>query len=120
MTDPFGDPVRPRTLWAALLMGPLIGTTYFMVVYLAAEAACGEIEGFGTTALRIVLYAATAAAAGTLVVAGVLTRRVDAEALDPEERVTRRFLGSTGLTLVGMFLFFVLLVGAPVIGSSLC
>lgn len=128
MTAPSRDPLRPRTLWAALLAGPIIGTSYFFVVYLAAEAACARgIEGFGTTALGILLFVATAATVGSLVVASAYTRRVthppgtqSAGPGDAEEQATRRFLGSTGLMLTALFLFFVLLVAAPAIGSSLC
>ncbi|MBW3668499.1 MAG: hypothetical protein KY443_04725 [Actinobacteria bacterium] len=115
------DSVRPRTLWAAIVLAPIVGSTYFMVVYLVAEAACAPaVGGLSEAFLRAVAYGATAASIvallGGAAYAWVLRRKrqgADAQAMPP-------FLGAVGLMLAGLFLFLVLLVAAPVVGSTLC
>jgi hypothetical protein len=120
-------------LWGMILAAPLIGYSYFWVVYLLAEAECADdLSLFGTTTLRVVIVVSTLAAVAATV---VLARSADrlwrgpgrAAAADVAEDnlvaradEDRRFVGSIALITSGLFVLFVLMVGAPVIGSSLC
>lgn len=103
-----------RTISLALVAAPLVGITHFMLVYLAAEAACAPaVEGFGTGLLRVAIYATTAVGLATVLAVAVALARV-------ARRPAGRFLGVTGLLLCGLFLAFVLFVTGPAVGSSLC
>ena len=121
-------PARARPVWARFLAGPLIGTAYFWVVYLAAEAACADgLHLLGTSGLRAIILASTAAAVGAAVAsarAANRLRRDGARTGDDDgseaDRDNRRFMGATGLVLLGLFAFFVALLAAPVVGSTLC
>lgn len=61
-------------VWAALLAGPVIWISHFMVVYLAAEAACvaddGGIDFVGEHGLVVGIVAATAVAVAAVVAIG--------------------------------------------------
>ena len=116
-------PSRLGSTWALLLAGPVIGTTYFFVVYLLAEASCStSVSLFSTAALRAVIVAG---AVGTLAVFGayaVRARRLwtaTGPAADQPEQ-NRRFMVLTGLMLLGLFAMFVLFLAAPAVGTSLC
>lgn len=129
-------PARARPVWARFLAGPLIGTAYFWVVYLAAEAACADgLHLLGTSALRAVIVASTAAAVAAAVASARAANRLRRDGAKTGEddgartgdddgseadRDNRRFMGATGLVLLGLFAFFVALLAAPVVGSTLC
>jgi hypothetical protein len=122
--------------WAVLLAGPVVGITYFWIVYLLAEASCANgVELLGTSSLRATLLAITAAA---LVVLGWYAWRarrlwrteeephptgsggIGAGAGADDRRENRRFLLVTGVTLLAMFALFALFLAAPLVGGSLC
>lgn len=119
-------PLRSRLIspWAVLLAGPVIGTTYFFVVYLLAEASCADgLDLLSTTALRVVIVAGAAASVGAFVAYAVRARQLGATSHDPpadEHTQNQRFMVTTGLMLLGLFVLFVLFLAAPAIGSSLC
>jgi hypothetical protein len=87
-TSPTGTPFavdvsqdRPaRVIWAALLAGPVILMTHFMVVYLVAEAGCTG-DGHGLDALDppapevVTVVATSVAAVACLIVAAWNFRR---------------------------------------------
>ena len=99
-----------------LLAGPVVGMAYFWLVYLVAEVACAEeLELVGTTALGVVIAAATAAGAALLLLYGWRARQ-----LVTGEDENERFMATTGLIVLGLFVLFVLFLAAPAIGSSLC
>lgn len=114
---------RLGSTWALLLAGPVIATTYFLVVYLLAEATCSTgVSLFSTGALRAVIVAG---AVGTLAVFGayaVRARRLwtvsGPTARQPEQN--ERFMLLVGLLLLGLFTMFVLFLAAPALGTSLC
>jgi hypothetical protein len=117
---------RLGTPWAVLLAGPVVGMTYFWVVYLLAEASCsGDLELLGTATLRTTVLAVTAGAIAVYLGYAWRARRlwVDrgtaADEAD-DERQNRRFLLVTGSMLLGMFGLFALFVAAPVVSGSLC
>lgn len=115
------DSVRPRTLWAAIVLAPIVGTTYFMVVYLVAEAACAPaIGGLGEAFLRALAYGTTAASIVVLLGGAAYAWTLRRARHDGDTHAMRPFLGAVGLMLAGLFLFLVLLVAAPVVGSTLC
>jgi hypothetical protein len=102
--------------WAVLLAGPVVGMTYFWLVYLVAEVACAEdLELVSTTALGIVIAAATAAGAALLLLYAWRARQ-----LVTGDDENQRFMATTGLLVLGLFVLFVLFLVAPAIGSSLC
>ena len=113
--------IRPRMppTWAIVLAGPVIGTVYFWVIYLLAEAGCSEeLELVDETVLRLVVLAGGVASAVLLTAfawrAGRLRRTTDTT------DDTERFMATTGLTLLGLFLLFIAFLALPVIGMSLC
>jgi hypothetical protein len=115
--------VRPRMppTWAIVLAGPVIGTVYFWVIYLLAEAGCAEeLELVDETVLRLVVLAGGVASAVLLTAfawrAGRLRRASSANSTDD----TERFMATTGLMLLGLFLLFIAFLAVPVIGMSLC
>ena len=123
--------VRPRVpaRWAVLLAGPVVGTVYFWLVYLLAEAGCSEdLELISETTLRIVVLAGAAATIGVLTFAawraGQAWRAAGPDLAGDETTGARaeneRFMATTALTLLGLFLLFALFLAAPVIGVSLC
>ena len=123
--DPLIAPtkVRPRMppTWAIVLAGPVIGTVYFWVIYLLAEAGCAEeLELVDETVLRLVVLAGGVASAVLLTAfawrAGRLRRTASANTTDD----TERFMATTGLMLLGLFLLFIAFLAVPVIGMSLC
>ncbi|MGH9271660.1 MAG: hypothetical protein ACRDZ2_10355 [Ilumatobacteraceae bacterium] len=126
---------RLASPWAVILAGPVLGMTYFWVVYLLAEATCApELELISTGALRTVILATTAATVAVL--AGYALRArwlwssdggrhvgsgdVGSGSGADDRRQNRRFLLVTGLMLLAMFALFALFLAAPVVGSSLC
>ena len=126
-------PVRSRlaSTWALLLAGPVVGTVYFLVIYLTGEVTCADgLDLTSTATLRIVILAGAVASIVVFVLYAVLARRLwstpdrprgdgDATATGPE-RENRRFMVTTGLLLLGLFTLFVLFLAAPAIGTSLC
>lgn len=107
-----------RRVWLIFLAPPVLAMTYFGVIYIASEAACASvIDGFDRDLLRVVLWVSTALAvaafAGALVLANRLRRR-------NAESATTSFMGVTALVLAALFGFFVVLLAAPIVGSSLC
>lgn len=107
-----------RVLWSLFLGAPITGMTYFMVVYLAAEAACARgTPGFSSWALGVVIVVATVTAVGALLTAVVWAARLRSSA---ESADTADFVGGTALMLVGLFGLFVFVVAAPAVGASLC
>jgi hypothetical protein len=121
--------------WAVILAGPVVGLTYFWLVYLLAEASCArDVEWLGTATLRAAILAATAASIAVLAWYAWRARRLWNSA-DPHEvgaggvgdgvgtedrRQNRRFLLVTGLMLLAMFALFALFMAAPVVSGSLC
>jgi cytochrome b561 len=119
-------PLRSRLIstWAVLLAGPVVGTIYFFVVYLLAEVSCADgLDLVGTTTLRVVILVGAAASVGVFVVYAVRARQLwetsDDQPSD-QQRQNQRFMVTTGLMLLGLFVLFVLFLAAPAIGSSLC
>ena len=121
--------------WAVLLAGPVVGMTYFWVVYLLAEASCsGDLELLGTATLRTTVLAVTAGAIALFVAYAWRARRlwvapgsadvgaggIGAGDGADDRRQNRRFLLVTGSMLLGMFGLFALFIAAPVVGGSLC
>ena len=124
--DPLVAPtkVRPRVppTWSIVLAGPVIGTIYFWVIYLLAEAGCAEeLELVDETVLRLVVLAGGVASAVLLTAfawrAARLRRTASSASGDDD---SERFMATTGLMLLGLFLLFVAFLAVPVIGMSLC
>jgi hypothetical protein len=102
--------------WAVLLAGPVVGMTYFWLVYLVAEAACADdLDLVSSTALGTVIAAATAAGAATLLLYAWRARQLVSGGDE-----NQRFMATTGLMVLGLFVLFVLFLVAPAIGSALC
>lgn len=102
--------------WAALLAGPIVGMAYFWLVYLVAEVACAEdLALVSSTGLGILIAAATAAGAAVLLLYAWRARQ-----LVTADDENQRFMATTALMVIGLFVLFVLFVVAPAIGSSLC
>lgn len=135
--DPLIAPtkVRPRVppTWAIVLAGPVIGTVYFWVIYLLAEAGCAEeLELVDETVLRLVVLAGGVASAVLLTAfawrAGRVRRSVpvDRSAETTAETTadivddSERFMATTGLMLLGLFMLFTAFLAVPVIGMTLC
>lgn len=121
--------------WAVLLAGPVVGMTYFWLVYLLAEASCSEeLTLLGTATLRTTVLASTAGAVAVLAAYAWRARRlwsssgtadvgaggVGAGDGADDRRQNRRFLLVTGSMLLGMFAVFALFMVAPVVSGSLC
>jgi hypothetical protein len=109
--------------WALVLAGPVIGTAYFLVVYLLAEAGCAEhLDVLGAAALRAVIVGAAAAAIVLFGVYAMRARRLwsDAAGGDTQREQNARFMVATGVLLLGLFVLFVLFLAAPAVGTSLC
>jgi cytochrome b561 len=119
-------PLRSRLIssWAVLLAGPIVGTIYFFVVYLLAEVSCAdELDLVSATTLRAVILSGAAASVGVFVAYAVRARQLWATSNDQpsdQQRQNQRFMVTTALMLLGMFVLFVLFLAAPAIGSSLC
>lgn len=114
---------RFGSTWALLLAGPVIGTTYFFLVYLLAEATCANgVKLLSQTALRVVIVAAAAGSVAVFVAYALRARRLWSDASDNggQRGENQRFMVTTGLMLLGLFVLFVLFLAAPAIGSSLC
>lgn len=122
---------RNRRSWTLFLAGPVVGYTYFWVVYLLAEASCAEQLGrdrFTTSALRALILVAAVTSVAVLVVAARRARASSRAARDlsapdtvtAERDSNRRFMAGTGLILMGMFAVFVAMIAAPVIWVTLC
>jgi hypothetical protein len=124
--DPLVAPtkVRPRVppLWAVVLAGPVIGTVYFWLIYLLAEAGCAEeLELVDETVLRLVVLAGGVASVVLLTAfawRAAHMRRDAASGGSGDD--SERFMATTGLMLLGLFLLFVAFLALPVIGMSLC
>ncbi|MGI9052636.1 MAG: hypothetical protein ACR2HQ_08320 [Ilumatobacteraceae bacterium] len=123
-----GLPRRLGSAWALLLVGPVVGMTYFWLVYLLGEASCAdELTLLGTGALRTVIFAAAAATVTVFALYAWRARRLwisagvgdDAAGAD-DRRQNRQFMVVTGLMLLGMFTLLVLFLAAPLLGASLC
>ena len=120
--------------WAVLLAGPIVGTAYFFLVYLLAEVSCAEETALlSTRTLRLVIVAAAVVAAATLCAYAWRGRQLWRSNEDPsaaggpwatelasDRRDNRRFMVTTGLLLLGMFVLFVLFLAAPTLGGALC
>ncbi len=119
---------RARRWWSVLLAGPVVGTGYFLVVYLAAEAVCAEaLQPFGPGALGVFILAATAATVAVLLATGWRAHRLGRDGgearspgLEAETAQDRHFVGAIALVLAGAFLLFVVMIGAPVVALTLC
>ena len=125
--DPLIAPtkVRPRVppAWVIVLAGPLIGTVYFWLIYLLAEAGCAEeLELVDETVLRLVVLAGGVASVVLLTAFAWRAARLrrDAASTGPNDDDSERFMATTGLMLLGLFLLFVAFLALPVIGMSLC
>ena len=115
--------MRARLLspWAVLLAGPVVGTAYFFVVYLLAEAGCAEgLDLVDVTAVRVVILVLAAASVGVFVGYALRARALRATEADGQEAENQRFMAFTGTVILGLFVLFVLFLAAPAIGSSLC
>ncbi|MGH9271243.1 MAG: hypothetical protein ACRDZ2_08210, partial [Ilumatobacteraceae bacterium] len=106
-----------------ILAGPVVGMTYFWVVYLLAEASCsGDLALLGTATLRTTILAATAGVIAVFAAYAWRARRLwaapgsqDVGAGDighgdgaDDRRQNRRFMLVTGSMLLGMFALFAL------------
>ena len=124
--DPLVAPtkVRPRvpSTWAVVLAGPVIGTVYFWLVYLLAEAGCADdLELVDETVLRLVVLAGGVAAVVLLTAFAWRATRMRRDAASGgADDDSERFMATTGLMLLGLFLLFVAFLALPVIGMSLC
>ena len=102
--------------WAALLAGPIVGMTYFWLVYLVAEVACADgLDLVTTTALGVVIAAATAGGAAVLLLYAWRARQ-----LVTGDDENQRFMATTSLVVLALFVLFLLFLVAPAIGASLC
>lgn len=122
MTEPSSSGT-PRTPWSILLTGPALATVHFLLVYLVAEAACTpDVHAMSSSVLRIILAALTGVAAAVLLIAGwrALRMRSSEAAAVGDGTDDRRFVGTTGLILLGLFAYMLLLVAAPILGATLC
>lgn len=116
-------PSGPTTLWLwfALLGGPTIWITHFMVVYLPAEATCKATDDttftlLDETGLRWFVLAATAvAAAGTLAVSRAAWKRWQGGT-----GVDSVPIGFAGLVTGLLSFVAVLAVGLPAAVMDLC
>lgn len=129
MTQAADSRHRARRWWTLLLGAPVIGTGYFGVVYLVAEAVCAEaLQPFGPGALRVVVLGATGVTVAVLFGAGWRAHRlrhdrreaIGGDAESGELDHNRRFVAATALVLAGAFVLFVVMVGAPVVALTLC
>ena len=110
-----------RQLWIVLLAGPVIGYSCFWFVYLVAEASCtDEWQLLGSSTLRTVLLATSALSALAVLVYAWRTQLSWRDETDDASGENRRFMGTAGLILSGLFLVFLILIGAPVAGTTLC
>jgi hypothetical protein len=123
--DPLVAPtkVRPRVPppWAVVLAGPVIGTVYFWLIYLVAEAGCAEdLELVDETVLRLVVLAGGVASVVLLTAFAWRAARMRRDAAPGGADDSERFMATTGLMLLGLFLLFIAFLAIPVIGMSLC
>ncbi|MEZ5406528.1 MAG: hypothetical protein R2761_00790 [Acidimicrobiales bacterium] len=113
---PPSSPTSAAT-WAALLTGPVVWITHFMVVYLTVEAACGRapIVTAGDRSIATVVLAVTGAAA--LACAGSVWwawhRHREHDGLEAS-------LGAAGVLLGLGSLASVLAVGLPAVWLEPC
>lgn len=127
MAEPATRRAATVSPWVIVLAGPVLGYGYFWLVYMLAEISCSEhLDLVGTRLLTILICAAAVAIAAATFLFAWRARRLWTSSANGEadegsdERHNRRFMATTGLMLLGLFSFFVLLVSAPVIGSTLC
>ena len=112
---------RLTSPWAVLLAGPVIGTVYFFVVYLLAEAGCADdLDLVDVTLLRVVILALGVASVVAFVSYAGRARALRHSDTAGQQGENERFMATTGLVILGLFVLFVLFVAAPAIGSSLC
>lgn len=123
-------PVRRRRTWFAFLTGPIVGTAYFLAVYLLGEATCArdlDLVGEPTLRTTILVLTVVSAVVGVAAAAQALALRRRGRAAEGagttaelDRAANQRFMGATALQLLGLFAYFVALVAAPVIGATLC
>lgn len=113
--------------WVLLLAAPIIGTLYFLVLYLVAEASCSQDVGLldppVLRTLIVVTGGLTLVALGGYAWRAVRTLRTgdDGATLgDDGGRENRRFMLFVGLLLLAMFAVFVVFLVAPTLGGSVC
>jgi hypothetical protein len=120
-------PRRLGSAWAVLLAGPIVGTVYFFVVYLLAEASCAEqLQLLGSSTLRMTILAAAVAVVVVLLAYAWRARQLwpahpdGTDDVAQDRWLNRRFMVVTALMLLGMFVLFALFLAAPVVGATLC
>jgi hypothetical protein len=116
-----------RFWWLRLLLAPIIYITYFMLAYLAVEAACTlgwfAFAGGGTNGITVFVIALTIL---TLLVVlfsllqGVRSLRREAPPLDPQVGDADRFVTHIGVMLDLLFVFLILATGAPALLLAPC
>lgn len=112
-------PVGTREVWILLLAGPVIATTYFMVIYLIAEAACAhDIHGFSTVALQVSVGVATVVALGALAYPVWRSRALARSAARGEHGENVREVIIAALILLGLFAFMTVLLAASAFGPA--
>jgi hypothetical protein len=123
---PAAGPNR-RFWWLRLLVAPIIYTVYFMVAYLAVEAACTlgwfAFDAGGTNGITVVVIAATIVALLAILLSllqGVRTLRRPAPPRDPAVGDAERFVTHIGVMLDVLFVFLVLATGAPALLLAPC
>jgi hypothetical protein len=110
--------------WLIMLVGPTIGLVHFMLVYLGAEELCaGNVTDRDESRLRAVVIIATILAVAAVVVGAVVaaTRyRASRQPAPGRRHEEVRFVALTALVLAGLFVYFVVMLVAPMIGSQVC
>ncbi len=115
-----------RSLAIAALAGPLAWSTYFLVGYSLAEAACRlpllTRTLFGLAPVAFAVVALTAATTIIALYAGWLAyahwRRLSRPA--GQDADTDRFLAVSGILLNGLFAFVTIATGVPALVLSPC
>jgi hypothetical protein len=100
---------RPRALWFAILVGPLVWLGYLEAAYAVVASACAGGRG--------VLVPAGAVAAAMVVAAGAVVARRSLAAVPVDARDAMaertRFLAVLGLWMSVLFIFVIVATAVP-------
>ena len=113
--------------WVLLLAAPIIGTLYFLALYLVAEASCSQDVGLLDPPVLRTLIIVTGGVS-LVALAGYARRAVrtlrtgddGSPAGDDAGRENRRFMLFVGLLLLAMFAVFVVFLVTPTFGGPVC
>lgn len=116
-----------RFWWLRLLVAPILYTVYFVLAYLAVEAACTlgwfTFDVGGTNGITVVVLALTLLTLLAVLFSllqGVRTLRRPAPPADPQVGDADRFVTQIGVMLDVLFVFLVLATGAPALLLAPC